>query len=69
MADRFLECDDVEQVKETEGYEGLFHLIEQTPVIYLKAFGPICEVGAESYYLFKARTKTLKKKVTICFVN
>lgn len=49
MADRFLECDDVEQVKETEGYEGSFHLIEQTPVIYLKAFGPICEVGAESY--------------------
>lgn len=53
MADRFLECDDVEQVKETEGYEGLFHLIEQTPVIYLKAFGPICEVGAESYSFLK----------------
>ena len=43
----------MEQVKETEGYEGLFHLIEQTPVIYLKAFGPICEVGAESYSFLK----------------
>ena len=28
-------------------------LIEQTPVIYLKAFGPICEVGAESYSFLK----------------
>ena len=61
MADRFLECDDVEQVKETEGYEGLFHLIEQTPVIYLKAFGPICEVGAESYSFLKP-SKNIEEK-------
>lgn len=53
MADRFLECDDVEQIKEQEGYEGLFRLIKQTPVIYLKAFGPICEVNAESYSFVK----------------
>lgn len=52
-ADRFLECDEVEKIKEREGYEGLFRLIEQTPVIYLKAFGPICEVTAESYSFVK----------------
>ena len=63
MADRFLECDDVEQVKETEGYEGLFHLIEQTPVIYLKAFGSICEVGAESYSFFTQKPgKNIEEK-------
>ena len=66
MADRFLECDDVEQVKETEGYEGLFHLIEQTPVIYLKAFGPICEVGAESYSFLKP-SKNIEEKGNYLF--
>ena len=65
MADRFLECDDVEQVKETEGYEGLFHLIEQTPVIYLKAFGPICEVGAESYSFLKPGKNIEEKHGTL----
>ena len=49
MASCFLECDDVERIKREEGYEGLFHAIEKEPVIYLKSFGPICELGPESY--------------------
>lgn len=49
MASRFLECDDVERIKREEGYEGLFHAIEKEPIIYLKSFGPICELDPESY--------------------
>lgn len=65
-ADRFLECDEVEKIKEREGYEGLFRLIEQTPVIYLKAFGPICEVTAESYS-FVRPSKNIEEKGAYLF--
>ena len=65
-ADRFLECDEVEKIKEREGYEGLFRLIEQTPVIYLKAFGPICEVTAESYSFVKP-SKNIEEKGSYLF--
>lgn len=65
-ADRFLECDEVEKIKEREGYEGLFRLIEQTPVIYLKAFGPICEVTAESYSFVKP-SKNIEEKGVYLF--
>lgn len=65
-ADRFLECDEVEKIKEWEGYEGLFRLIEQTPVIYLKAFGPICEVTAESYSFVKP-SKNIEEKGAYLF--
>lgn len=65
-ADRFLECDEVEKIKEQEGYEGLFRLIEQTPVIYLKAFGPICEVTAESYSFVKP-SKNIEEKGAYLF--
>ena len=61
LADRFLECDDLERIKEHEVYEVLFHLIEQTPVIYLKAFGPVCEVNAESYSFVKP-SKNIEEK-------
>ena len=65
-ADRFLECDEGEKIKEREGYEGLFRLIEQTPVIYLKAFGPICEVTAESYSFVKP-SKNIEEKGAYLF--
>ena len=65
-ADRFLECDEVEKIKEREGYEGLFRLIEQAPVIYLKAFGPICEVTAESYSFVKP-SKNIEEKGAYLF--
>lgn len=65
-ADRFLECDEVEKIKEREGYEGLFRLIEQTPVIYLKAFGPICEVTAEIYSFVKP-SKNIEEKGAYLF--
>lgn len=48
-AGRFLECDDVERIKAEGGYEELLRMIEKEPVIYLKSFGPICEVNASSY--------------------
>jgi hypothetical protein len=56
----------VEKIKEREGYEGLFRLIEQTPVIYLKAFGPICEVTAESYSFVKP-SKNIEEKGAYLF--
>ena len=57
MADRFLECDDVEQVKETEGYEGLFHLIEQNPGHLFKSIWADLRGRGRELFLFKARQK------------
>lgn len=56
----------MEKIKEREGYEGLFRLIEQTPVIYLKAFGPICEVTAEIYSFVKP-SKNIEEKGAYLF--
>lgn len=53
QATRFLECDDVEQIKKETGYEGLLRVIEKEPVIYIKSFGPICELDAASYTFLK----------------
>ena len=52
-ASRFLSCDDVERITREEGYDALLDLIAKEPCIYIKAFGPICEVGAESYAFLK----------------
>lgn len=60
-ASRFLSCDDMEQIKQEEGYDALFTVIKQEPVIYIKAFGPICPVDAKSYALLKPSENILKK--------
>lgn len=52
-AKRFLECDDVEQMKKDKGYDGLYELIRETPVIYLKSFGPVCETEASCFSFLK----------------
>lgn len=52
-ASRFLECDDMERIKNEEGYDALLEAIKAEPAIYIKAFGPICEVNAESYAFLK----------------
>lgn len=48
-ASLFLECDDVERIKKEQGYEGLFETLKKEPVVYFKTFGPVCELGADSY--------------------
>lgn len=53
LATRFLECDDVERIKAEEGYEGLLHAIEREKIIYIKSFGPICELDASCYTFLK----------------
>lgn len=60
-AGRFLECDDVERIKEEQGYEGLFRVIEGEPVIYMKSFGPVCEVDAQSFSFLKPSPAIEKK--------
>lgn len=50
---RFLECDDMERIKNEEGYDALLNTIKAEPSIYIKAFGPICEVNADSYSFLK----------------
>lgn len=42
MASRFLSCDDVEQIRRDEGYDGILSAIEKEKIIYIKAFGPLC---------------------------
>lgn len=50
---RFLECDDMERIKNEEGYDALLEAIKAESSIYIKAFGPICEVNADSYSFLK----------------
>lgn len=52
-ASRFLECDDVERIKQEGGYEALLEIIKAEPVIYMKSFGPICELNASSFRFLK----------------
>lgn len=52
-ASLFLECGDVERIKKEEGYKGLLEVIEKEPVIYIKAFGPVCELDASSFSFLK----------------
>ncbi len=52
-SERFLECGEVEEIKKQHGYEGLQNVIRDTPRIYLKSFGPICELDASCYTFLK----------------
>lgn len=49
----FLECDDVERIKKECGYEGLLETFKKEPVVYFKTFGPVCEVGPDTYRFLK----------------
>ena len=49
----FLECDDVERIKAEGGYEKLLSVIEKEPTIYIKSFGPICEIDTSCYTFLK----------------
>lgn len=60
-AGRFFSCDDVEQIKQEQGYEALYRMIEQEPIVYIKAFGPICEVGAQDYAFLKPAPGIIEK--------
>lgn len=60
-ADRFLECDDVEKIKEELGYDGLRKTIQDTSVIYLKSFGPVCEIDASCFSFLKPSKNILDK--------
>lgn len=64
-ASRFLECGDVERIKKEEGYAGLLHVIEQEPVIYIKAFGPVCELDAHCFSFLKPSGKVEQKGSTL----
>lgn len=60
-AGRFLECDDVERIRQEGGYEALLHTVEQEPVLYMKSFGPVCELDA-SKFSFLRPAKTIQEK-------
>lgn len=60
-ASLFLECDDVERIKKEQGYEGLLAVLQKEPVVYLKTFGPICEVNADTYRFLKPSASILEK--------
>lgn len=60
-ADLFLECDDVEKIKEERGYAGLFQLISETPRIYFKTFGPVCEPEPSCFSFLKPASAVEKK--------
>ena len=52
-AGRFLECEEVEKIKEEKGFDGLLEVIKGTSVIYIKSFGPLCELTHESLSFLK----------------
>lgn len=44
-----------------KGYEGLLAVIEKEPVIYIKSFGPLCELDAASLAFLKPSAGILQK--------
>lgn len=60
-ASLFLECDDVERIKAEGGYEKLFSVIEKESVIYIKSYGPICEIDASCYSFLKPSAEIERK--------
>lgn len=64
-ASRFLECGDVEDIKKKEGFEGVMKVIEREPVIYLKSFGPICELDASCFSFLKPSSYIEEKGKTL----
>ena len=52
-ATRFLECGDVERIRQEGGYQELLAVIRREPVIYIKSFGPLCELGPDSLAFLK----------------
>lgn len=60
-ATRFLECGDVERIKKEEGYGALLEAIKKEPVIYIKAFGPVCEPDAACFSFLKPSKKIEEK--------
>lgn len=60
-ASRFMECGEVEEIKKNSGFEGLQKLIENEPVVYLKSFGPICELDASSFTFLRPSLNIEKK--------
>lgn len=60
-ASRFLECGEVEQIKKEKGYEGIIRAIEKEPVVYLKSFGPICELDASCFTFLKPSASIMQK--------
>ena len=62
-----MECGDVEAIKKQKGYEGLLAVIEKEPVIYIKSFGPLCELDAASLAFLKPSAGILQKGRTAVF--
>lgn len=48
-ATRFVECDEVEAWKREGGYEKVERMIAAEPVIYVKSYTNLCEIGAKSF--------------------
>ena len=67
-ATKFLECEDVERIKREEGYEGIWRVIGQEPVIYFKTYGPVCELSAESYAFLKP-SRNIEEKGAALFAQ
>ena len=51
----------MEAIKKQKGYEGLLAVIEKEPVIYIKSFGPLCELDAASLAFLKPSAGILQK--------
>ena len=51
----------MERIKNEEGYDALLEAIKAEESIYIKAFGPICEVNADSYSFLKPSQYIEKK--------
>lgn len=60
-ASLFLECDDVERIKEQQGYEGVLEMLRKEPTVYFKTFGPVCALGADSYRFLRPGRKIEEK--------
>lgn len=49
MAERFVECDEVEDWKHEGGYEKVEQMVRGAQVIYIKSYTNLCEITADSF--------------------
>lgn len=61
MAERFVECDEVEEWKKDGGFEKVEQMVAETAVIYIKSYTNLCEIRQESFSFLKPSEAVLAR--------
>lgn len=64
-AGRFVECDEIEGWKKTEGFGKIASVIEEEPVIYIKSYTNLCEINADSFRFLTPAQEVWRRGKTV----